>query len=256
MIILIIAISIVVAELLNMFTTRIPCEIRMIGFDSRCIECDTKVNPLKKLAVVGIFLKCKTCGKRLVGFRNLFVLLITIFLFVFSYYWFKDNISNMVLSMIFISFLIPAVFVDLECLWIPDRFHVLIALLAITGMFFKFPIWYHGLIGSLIGGGLFLITALIMNPRAQQKYGEDVLALGMGDVKLMFSTGLFLGYKGIIIAIISASIIGVLIELPRRRIKKNEEINFAFGPYLALGMVIALYFSSYIIEGYLELMGV
>lgn len=255
MILLVILVAIVAAEVANIFITRIPCDISMLSLDCRCIKCDKKVNPLKKLGLTGIFFRCKECNSRLVGIRNLIVLLVSVGFFILCYYWFIDDVSKMVLSMIFIEILIAITFTDIDVLWIPDRYHVAVLILAIVGMFFKFPIWYHGLIGCLIGGGLFFIIASIMNPRAQKKYGEDVLALGLGDVKMMAVCGLFLGYKAIILTIVFGSIIGLLIEIPRRKLSKSEEINFAFGPYLAIGMVIALFFGEIIIDAYLNILG-
>ena len=77
--------------------------------------------------------------------------------------------------------------------------------------------------------------------------------MGEGDIDIALICGLFLGIKGIIvtlfIAIILGGIVAGLILIFKLKDKKAE---IAFGPYLAIGGIIACLYGSSIIEMYLK----
>ncbi len=63
-------------------------------------------------------------------------------------------------------------------------------------------------------------------------------AMGFGDVKLMAGCGAFIGWQGALLAILLASLIGAVWGLGRRLFTASRYL--AFGPFLALGAVLAL----------------
>lgn len=65
-------------------------------------------------------------------------------------------------------------------------------------------------------------------------------AMGFGDVKFLAPIGAFLGPVGVVYAFFGAAIVGTVIGLPMRLFKSTREIPF--GPYLAVGAVLALVF--------------
>jgi leader peptidase (prepilin peptidase)/N-methyltransferase len=79
-------------------------------------------------------------------------------------------------------------------------------------------------------------------------------ALGMGDVKLAFLLGLFVGYLGwgyLVIAGLGAFILGGLVSivlLAARRVSRKDSIPF--GPFLTSASVIAIVLGSAIITWY------
>lgn len=74
-------------------------------------------------------------------------------------------------------------------------------------------------------------------------------AMGGGDVKLMAVAGLFLGWKLSLVALLLGCFYGSVIHLVRMAISK-EGHRLAMGPYLAAGIVSAMWFGQYIIEWY------
>ncbi|WP_010169041.1 A24 family peptidase [Candidatus Epulonipiscium viviparus] len=65
-------------------------------------------------------------------------------------------------------------------------------------------------------------------------------AMGGGDLKLMTGAGLYLGSSKIMIAFSTACYIA-LFWYAVKSIAGNPEREFAFGPYLAIGIVVAMF---------------
>ncbi len=71
-------------------------------------------------------------------------------------------------------------------------------------------------------------------------------AMGFGDVKFLAPIGAFLGPVGVLYAFFGAAIVGTVIGLPMRLFKSTREIPF--GPYLAIGALLALIFGRRVHE--------
>ena len=103
--------------------------------------------------------------------------------------------------------------------------------------------------GSLVYGG-FLYLAGMVGKRIFKKE-----AMGMGDVKLGVMMGLLLGWKmsvmSLYLSFLVASIVG-LTAIITGQLSKGERIPF--GPFLAIGTVLAIFFGQTILEIYLSFM--
>jgi leader peptidase (prepilin peptidase)/N-methyltransferase len=76
--------------------------------------------------------------------------------------------------------------------------------------------------------------------------------MGGGDIKLMAMTGGALGWKGIILTAFLGSLIGSLIGISLILLKGREwSSKIPFGPYLALGALISLFWGQDILTWYL-----
>ena len=105
--------------------------------------------------------------------------------------------------------------------------------------------WLAGaLVGCALYGGLFL-TTFFFSPRG----------IGGGDVKLSLVLGAFLGYLGapapvlvgLFLSFLSGSILGAI---PRLLTGGGRKTRVPFGPFLALGTVIAIFFGRDIASFY------
>ncbi len=92
---------------------------------------------------------------------------------------------------------------------------------------------------------LFFFLAIVLVSRGKW--------MGLGDVKLAFLMGLFLGFPNILIALFFAFLIGAIIGvgliLAKRKTLKSE---VPFGPFLVTGTFIALFWGPTIIDWYLN----
>jgi leader peptidase (prepilin peptidase)/N-methyltransferase len=112
------------------------------------------------------------------------------------------------------------------------------------------PIWLTslvgGLLGALIGGG----SLWLMGWTWEKLRGIE--AMGLGDVKMMFMVGGYLGWRLTIITIFlgvfSGSVIGIL--LMARAGKKDMQMLLPFGVFLGIGAIAALLFGSQVADWY------
>lgn len=99
------------------------------------------------------------------------------------------------------------------------------------------------LMGFLIGG---FFMALIIITKGK--------GMGGGDVKLGAFMGLGLGFPNSLVALISAFLIGAIFSLVLiMRGKKHFKDSIAFGPFLVLGSLLALFWGQQITDWYLHL---
>ena len=73
--------------------------------------------------------------------------------------------------------------------------------------------------------------------------------LGLGDVKLMAAVGLYLGWERTLLAIFLACVAGLVLAVPVQRLKGSREIPF--GPWLALGSLLALFAGDRLLSWYI-----
>ena len=79
-------------------------------------------------------------------------------------------------------------------------------------------------------------------------------AMGLGDVKFMALVGAFLGWKGVLFTIFAASMIGSVVALTLILLRKREWAQrVPFGPYLAGGATLYLFYGATILHWYLSL---
>lgn len=121
--------------------------------------------------------------------------------------------------------------IDLKYHIIPNK---IVIFTLILGIIFAFTLkinLVNVFLGMITGSGIIFLLALI--PKA----------MGGGDVKLMFSLGLFLGFPKVIWAICLAFIFAAIISIILLifKIKKCKD-SIPFGPFLALGCFIVFNF--------------
>lgn len=79
--------------------------------------------------------------------------------------------------------------------------------------------------------------------------------MGGGDMKLMAVAGLMIGWKEIILAFIIGCIVASVVHVARMRISKADHV-LAFGPYLAVGIMMAALWGDGMINWYIAQLGI
>ena len=181
----------------------------------------------------------------LVELFNAALWLLSVFLF-----WEREPVYA-VLAAVVSSTLVCIFFIDVEHLLILDRFVIMLAVLGVAAIFFDdYTVWYDHLIGSVAFGGLFLLTYFIALGLLRRE------GLGFGDVKLAFAAGLFLGWQrsipALLIAAVSASVVLLVLRYARHDEREHE---YPFGPFIALGVLVAMMAGEPMMDWYLSLLG-
>jgi leader peptidase (prepilin peptidase)/N-methyltransferase len=133
--------------------------------------------------------------------------------------------------------------IDLDHRIIPNKLMIIGAVVAPALVLWLEPdaIAEH-LIAGVAAGGFFLV-AVLAYPRG----------MGVGDIKLAAVMGLFLGRAvgpAIFIALISGTLVGALI-MARKGVAEGRKTAVPFGPFLALGGVVALFVGDAMVDWYL-----
>ena len=140
--------------------------------------------------------------------------------------------------------LVPVTLIDLDHRIIPNTLMLIGTVVSVAILLLTDPgaLTEH-LIAAAAAGGFLLIAALAYPA-----------GMGMGDVKLAFVMGLFLGRNvapAMLVALITGSVVGAAI-IARKGAKEGRKTAIPFGPYLAFGGLVGLFFGDAIVEWYLD----
>jgi leader peptidase (prepilin peptidase)/N-methyltransferase len=241
-----------IGSFLNVCIYRLPRNLSIISPSSRCPSCNIPIKPYDNIPILSyIFLggRCRVC-KAGISFRYPLVESLNALLYVLVLWRFGFGLQAIVYS-IFCSALIVITFIDLDFQIIPDRITlpgILIGL--ITGSFLMpDPFMRHSLlgikssiIGFLVGGGLFYAIAVLSRG-----------GMGGGDIKMMAMVGSLMGWKSVLLTTflgsLSGAVLGIFLMIAKG---KGRKTKIPFGPFLALGTLITLFYGQEILYWYLE----
>lgn len=112
--------------------------------------------------------------------------------------------------------------------------------------------------GVALAGGIYWWIKEYTNKGKPQAEAQPepgyTTVMGFGDVVLAGFLGAWLGFSNLLVAIFVAVFAGAIIGLIMRRI--NGEKLIPFGPYLAIGGVIAYFYGQDLVQWYLSYIGV
>ena len=147
--------------------------------------------------------------------------------------------------------LLAGALADLEGYIIPDRF--IVAGVAARIPFFFFEDWRRTLPDALlggfaVGGGLLAFVLLYEKLRG-------VEAMGGGDLKLLFVTGLWLGWAKNLLCLLLACVLGIAFGLAtqkRRAAQENAKV-FPWGPSICAAGIVTMLAGDAVIAAYVSM---
>ncbi|MGE5279342.1 MAG: prepilin peptidase [Deltaproteobacteria bacterium] len=239
-----------IGSFLNVCIYRLGREESIVKPASHCPRCLKPIRWFDNIPLLSYLVlrgRCRDCGAG-ISFRYFFVELLTggIFLVVFQRFGLTPLFF---IFAAFVSGLIVATFVDFDHRIIPDEVSlggIIVGLAASAA----YPPLQHtsvfaqavarSLLGVLVGGGVLWLLGVI---------GDFIFkkeSMGGGDMKLLAMIGAFLGWKLALLTLPVASVIGAVVGIIAKIRTRESEI--AFGPYLAIGALVALFWGGKIIE--------
>ena len=224
---------------------RVPRGISIVGPRSRCPACGSQIAAYDNIPLVSWILlggKARCCGlhiSRRYPMTELAVgILFVITVLVHRY----DSLAAIAIDLVFVTMLAAVTLTDLERRVIPNKILIVGSVLCVA---IAVPTDPGGMVERLVaaasaGGLLFLVV--LAYPAG----------MGLGDVKLTFVMGLFLGWAvgpAILIALLAGSTFGLAIIA--RHGASARKMAIPFGPFLALGGVVAMLVGGQLIRLYL-----
>jgi leader peptidase (prepilin peptidase) / N-methyltransferase len=237
--------GLLVGSFLNVVAYRLPRGESLVHPRSRCPSCGTQLRAVDNIPVVSWLAlrgRCHHCGAP-VSARYPLVELATGALYA-AVVATQDDGARIVLGLLLVTALVPITLIDLDYRIIPNRITgpaAIAALVAIAVLDTDFLV--EALLGAVAGGGFFFIAA-VLYPRG----------MGMGDVKLAGVLGLYLG-RAVAPAILIALIVGVIVGaaiIARKGAVEGRKTAVPFGPFLALGGIVAFFVGNELVDAYLD----
>ena len=248
--ILIILIGLALGSFLNVCIYRIPLKKSILFPNSFCPNCGAKIRAWDNIPLLSFILlkgKCRKC-KNKISVQYPLVEFITSALVVLTYLqfgWGWEFVAKSILCLL----LIAIFFIDLKHRIIPD----VITLPGIAlGLFFSFfvksPSVLNSFVGILVGGVLFYLSAVL----GELLFKKE--SMGGGDIKLAIMLGAFLGWQKILLVFLLSAVLGTIVGTTALFFSKDvkETRMIPFGPFLALGSVLAIFLGDMLISTYLK----
>ena len=218
---------------------------------SHCDVCGHVLAPGDLIPVVSYLAhrgRCRYCGAKLSA-RHVWGELISAAVFVSLLV--KYDISLQALEGLLLAcVLLACAFADLEGCIIPDRFIAAgIVLFLVSLLWAEKPLerLLNGAVGGFaVAGGLWLFVLA-----AEKLLKKE--AMGGGDLKLLFVTGLFLGWKGNLFCLVLACVIGIVWGVIAAR-RNRESGPIPWGPSIALAAWAAALLADRFFDWYLGLL--
>lgn len=223
---------------------RVPRRMSVAGPRSVCPACGARIAAHDNVPVLSWVLlrgRARCCGGRISPRYPLTELAVGA-LFAVTVAVYRDDPAEAVIGLVFVTMLAVVTLTDLERRVIPNRVLLAGAILCVA---IAAPTDPGGLperaIAATAAGGVLFLVALAYPA-----------GMGLGDVKLAATMGLFLGRAvapALLLALFAGTAVGLV--LIARHGPRARKMAIPFGPFLALGGVVALLVGDRAIDAYL-----
>jgi leader peptidase (prepilin peptidase) / N-methyltransferase len=263
----------IIGSFLNVVIHRLPREQSITLPASACPSCGKAIKPYDNIPIVSFLIlsgRCRSCGAP-ISARYPIVEALTALLFALVAL--RSGISYALpFDLAFVAAVIALLFIDAEHMILPNAItypgivfalgaRILIPYLTGTPHFDDMnslmngpleghPLWMvsiaGGLIGAAAGGGSLWLMGFLWEKL------RGVEAMGLGDVKMMFMVGIYLGWRLTILTIFIAVLVGSLagIAIMLRRGSRSLQLMLPFGIFLGAGAILSLLFGVGVVSWY------
>jgi leader peptidase (prepilin peptidase) / N-methyltransferase len=239
------ALGLIFGSFLNVLAYRLPRGESLVTPASHCPGCDAPIKPYDNVPVLSWLLlrgRCRSCGES-IAWRYPLVELTTAFLMALTVVVVGTN-EEVWLGLAFVLLLVPVAVIDIDFRIIPNKLMIVgtIAAPVILALTRPGDIPEH-LIAATAAGGFLLVAAIAYRG-----------GMGMGDVKLAFVMGLFLGRDvgvAMLAGLVTGSVVGIAI-MARKGTAEGRKTAIPFGPFLAFGGMVGLLAGDPVVEWYLR----
>lgn len=212
---------------------------------SACPACGAQIAAYDNVPVVSWLLlrgRARCCGAPISPRYPLTELGLGILFVVTAVVHRHDSAAEVAIDFVFLTMLAAVTLTDLERRIIPNKILLVGAVICVAIAAPTDPGGLHErAIAAAAGGGVLFLVALA--------YPQG---MGLGDVKLTATMGLFLGRAlapAVLFALLVASVVGL--ALIARHGPAARKMAIPFGPFLALGGVVGMLVGTQVLNAYL-----
>jgi leader peptidase (prepilin peptidase) / N-methyltransferase len=236
--------ALALGSFLNVVAARVPLRRSIVGPPSACLYCNERIAWYDNIPVLSWFVlrgRCRNCKVAIPWVYPAIELatagLVTGCVLAFGVTW------DALIASYFCAVLVVISAIDLKHKIIPNKIVVpaFVIVLAAQTLLHPSPQWAL----AALGASGFLFIAAVVYPAG----------MGMGDVKLALLLGAMLGRVvpvGLMLGMLLALIPSVYLLATHGA--KARKMGFPFGPFLALGAILALFWGDQLLEAYLSLL--
>ena len=255
-----------IGSFLNVVVYRLPRGMNLAKPASHCPTCGHPLAWYDNIPLLSFLLlggRCRYCGARITPRYFLLELFNCLLWLACAAVFARQSIWFALVCAAALSVLLAMAQCDIENMFIPDSLQAALLIAALCGVVLDpFVPWEEKFFGLLLAGGFFLLFYLL----SFLLFGRE--GLGFGDVKLMACAGLLLGWRAACVSIALSVCLALLAVIVRRLffcVKRPaaektfasfaslDTFNtfaegtgaasgeFAFAPYLAAGVLFALF---------------
>ena len=220
---------------------------------SRCGNCGHQITALENVPMISYLLlggKCSDCKARISLQYPLVELFTAIVSVVVGWHF---GVSLQTLAALFLSWcLIAASGIDISHKLLPDSITLPLLWLGILLSLFDVFVSLEASVIGVIAGYMTLWTVFMLFKVVTGKEG-----MGFGDFKLLAMLGAWLGWKPLLVVILTSSLVGATVGIAMIALGKTERsTQIPFGPYLAASGWITLLWGNELMRFYNSLFGI
>lgn len=235
--------GLVIGSFLNVVIARLPERRSLWMPGSACPGCGQPIawyDNIPLISFAALRGRCRACAAP-IPWRYPIVEAATAVLFALAWLVFGGDPREFVIAVVFLAALLAITMIDLRHQIIPDAITLPGVVVGLASSFVTQRIsWVEAVVGVLLGSGLFV--AVIVLSRG---------GMGGGDLKLGAMLGAFLGWQALLVALFVAVMLGgmsAVVLLVTRKLARKDAIPF--GPFLAVGGAVALFWGEAIVAWY------
>lgn len=258
--IIIFALGAAIGSFINVVVYRLPAGLSLLWPPSRCPKCLNRLKAYDNVPVFGwLWLKgrCRYCQTKIAS-RYPLVEGITGIIFLIVFWVFQFSIFT-IGYWAFCSWLLALSLIDWDTMTLPGS---LTKSGLVLGLIFQMCLGFlsagswvglvnqliFGIFGAVVGIWIFDSISIL----GSVAFGKAVM--GGGDAKLAAMMGAWLGWQNLLIAGFMACLLGTLVGISAIVLSRHQMgQKMPFGPFLALGAVIAVFSGEAILSHYLQL---
>jgi leader peptidase (prepilin peptidase)/N-methyltransferase len=236
-----------IGSFINLARFRIPKNQSIMSPNSFCDNCKASLNWDEKIPIVSqLFLRkrCRSCNFK-VPLKYSFIEIFSGVLFILNsqstnFIFSSDRILDIFIKCFFVSNLFLISLIDIDTLTIPNKLNIFNYVLGFIIILFFSDFSFN--LNIIFSRFLFSILTILLLESFSYLYFliRGKIPFGSGDSKLLSVFVIWLGIKGMLIALIGSIYLAGIYIFIRYVMRLSKTDRIPFGPFLCLGSYLFL----------------